>query len=196
MKNRVMVHVTAAAVAALAVACGGGNQSRGAGSAQGGANGAADRSRPRATLTGCLQSGDQPGSYVLRLGSAADTATTGTATSEPSATGAWAQAREFRVMPPSGEDLSQHLNARVAINGYVESGSSAAAGGGTDRSSDQSANSGAATGTAGTSAGQGTAGSTGGASSSGSGMQVLRAESIRKVADRCIEGAAQGPSGR
>src|SRR4051794_28824383 len=104
MKNRVMVHVTAAAVAALAVAGGGGNQSRGVGSAQGGAaNGGADRSRPRATLTGCLQSGDQPGSYVLRLGSAADTATTGTATSEPSATGAWAQAREFRVMPPSGE---------------------------------------------------------------------------------------------
>src|SRR4051812_47144903 len=155
MKKQLTVHMAAATVAALCVACGGGSQSRGSSGAQNGDPNGADRARPRATLTGCLQSGDQPGSYVLRLAAPADTATTGTATSEPSATGQWAQAREFRVTPPTGEDLSQHLNARVAINGYVESGSSAATGGGTDRSSDQSANSGAATGTAGTSAGQG-----------------------------------------
>src|SRR3954464_11878358 len=132
MNMQGMVRVAAAAAAVAAIGCGG-DQGGSAASRSAAANTGAGRSRPRATLTGCLENGDQPGSYVLRLAAAADTATTGTATGDPSPAGAWAQGRAFRVMPPAGQDLSQELNTRVAINGYIESGSSASAAGSTDR---------------------------------------------------------------
>jgi hypothetical protein len=139
---------------------------------------------PRATLTGCFVSGDQPGTYVLRLASAADTTTTGTASSTPSAANDASAGRAFRVVPDKQEDLSSHLNTRVAINGYVES-SSASANGSAAAQGQTASNAAGSTGS--------TPGSNSGATAgtSGSSMQVLRAESIRKVGDRCIEDAAQ-----
>src|SRR4051812_14200253 len=112
------------AAAALAVAAIGCNRDTAtANRTASGGNGA-----PRATLTGCLVSGDQPDTYVLRLAAAADTATTGTASSTPSSANDAAAGRAFRVVSDKQDDLSANLNKRVAVNGYVESASASASG--------------------------------------------------------------------
>jgi hypothetical protein len=83
--------------------------------------------------------------------------------------------------------LSPNLNKRVAVNGYVESSSASA--GASPAGADQSASS--ATGTAGSTAEATGSGAGATAGTSGTSMQTLRAESVRKVGDRCIEDAAQ-----
>jgi hypothetical protein len=139
-----------------------------------GANGAA-----RATLTGCLVSGEQPDTYVLRLASAADTASPGTSSSTPSASNDSTAGRAFRVVADKTNDLSDNLNMRVAVNGYVESSASTV---GTTGAANQGQTASAAPGAT-------ASGSAATAGTTGSGMQVLRAESVRKVGDRCTEDA-------
>jgi len=171
---------TVAALALVAAATGCNRDTANANRTAGGGNGA-----PRATLTGCLVSGDEPNSYVLRLASAADTATTGTASSTPSSANDASAGRAFRVVSDTQGDLSSNLNKRVAVNGYVESSNASASGNSTSQSQTAStATAGSATGASGSAPGA-TAGT------SGSSMQTLRAESVRTVGDHCIEDAAQ-----
>src|SRR4051812_35980833 len=172
----------AAVLAAAAIGCN--RDTATANRTASGGNGA-----PRATLTGCLVSGDQPGTYELRLAAVADTTTPGTSSSTASSPNDASTGRAFRVISDKQEDLSSNLNKRVAVNGYVESSSASTSG--NSGSGGQTAS--AATGSAGSTAGS--AGSSAGtgatAGTSGSSMQTLRAESVRKIGDRCIEDASQ-----
>jgi len=201
-----------AGTAAAAMACGGGSKANDAN-----ASGRSGAGLPRATLTGCLQKGDEPGTYVLRLASAADVTTPRTSSSTPSAAGDATSERTFRIASDRGDDLSQHVNTRVAVNGYIESGGRIVTSTGTAGMLTNSTSSGkgapdiqAAPNTQGhntepsalaeASGGSTYAGVPQGTSGSAmpgyaqSGMQTLRAESIRKVSDRCIEGSATGNS--
>src|SRR3954465_15235946 len=141
----------AAVLAAAAIGCN--RDTATANRTASGGNGA-----PRATLTGCLVSGDQPDTCVLRLAAVADTTTPGTSSSTASSPNDASTGRAFRVISDKQEDLSSNLNKRVAVNGYVESSSAATSG-----------NSGSAGQTA---SATGSAGSTAGSAGSGSGSDA------------------------
>jgi hypothetical protein len=160
------VTMIAVALAATAIACGESNAGGGA---------SAEATRP--TLTGCLLNGDEPGTYVLRIAAAADTATTGTAGSTPTPAGDWATGRIYRVVADKEDDLAKHVNTRVAINGRIENPA----------------------GSSGKPAEGATPGAVGSTGANGARadplanmneLQVLRAESVRRVADHCQETAA------
>jgi len=176
---KMTITVAAAVLAFATIGCN--RDTANANRTAGGGNGA-----PRATLTGCLVTGDEPNTYVLRLASAADTTTTGTASSTPSAANDASTGRAYRVVSDKQDDLSSNLNKRVAVNGYVESSNASTSG--SSASQGQAASN--TTGAAGSTAGATGSGAAATAGTSGTSMQTLRAESIRKVGDRCIEDAA------
>ena len=197
MKRLAYVVITAATATTLA--CGGGSNSTSNGSGGGtemsdnsGGGNMADQARTgsgassagaQETLTGCVLAGGDAGSYVLQLASTADSrsgSSSGGSSSSPSSSsaGKWAPGQTFRLVTQNGEDIGQHLNKQVAVNGYVENSSSGQAIG-TSGSQSSASGSGA------NSAGQGANSAGMRTTTSGDDMQSIRAQSIRKVADRC-----------
>lgn len=164
----------------------------------------------RASLTGCLSSGEVAGTYTLRLASPADAPVPAGSAASATSTGG----RAFIVVAESGEDLSKSLNKRVAVDGFIESAAAAlnpgagtpgaAAGSGVppNRTSGVTATSGttsqgpsatATTMPAATTPTTPPTATTGTTTSSGSvgvgtaiNMQVIRARSVRQVAEDCL----------
>jgi len=120
----------------------------------------------RATLTGCLAAGDTQGTYVLRLAAAGDAS--GGASGNAAANEATTAGRAFLVVPESGEDLSANMNKRVAVDGFIENRSPTATSG------------------TGTPAATATSGATGASGGTTANLQVVRARSVRHVADSCL----------
>jgi len=194
-----LMHALIVTTSAAAFACGGSNT--GSGRNTEGSNGdmsnrnstaanegAGDAGGNRATLTGCLLSGGDAGSYVLQL-AAADMGGGGTSSSTPSSAGNSA-GLTYRIISDQNNDLQSNVNKRVAINGYVNnntstgpigtSGSAGAAGGNGSGSAGSGSSSGRSQGDA-------------GGSIPASQLPTIRAESVRKVADECREtGASNG----
>jgi len=161
---------------AFTFACGGNSNPESNRTAANDANG--DRNGNRAEmngdtreLTGCLLAGGDAGSYVLQLGSGGDAVggSTGSTASAGSSSTPWVAGATYRVLAQSGQDLSQHLNKMVAINGSVDPGKAS---------------------TVGTT---GNSGSTNLPSDSTE-LATVHADSVRQVADRCPAGAAR-PAG-
>jgi hypothetical protein len=201
-------------IAAAAVACGG-TANRGENNASGraaqvtndsspGTSGSNDsnNSGSRTTVSGCLTTGDQPGSYVLR---ASDTGAGGGTSGAASGMGS-----RYRVIADKAGDLSSNLNARVEVDGYIQpiagtmgtSGNQSTTAGGASGTGGVSGNSGVsgATGITGTSGNRGSADATAGSSAGGAigsssntdnaSMNTIRATSIRKISDRCDTSAS------
>lgn len=141
-----------------------------------------DVARPpgRASFTGCLRRGNQDGTFVLRLAAGGETAP------QPQSAEAdthWSGIRTFLVTPPDGADLDRQINLRVTVDGYVETRAVAGTAGSADTS--QQAHGGLGVGgSASDPRRPGDAGDTP--------LQMLRAESVRTVADACLP-AEGGP---
>ena len=149
------------------------------------------------TLTGCLQPGNQPGSYVLSVAQTDDQSsrpagTSGAAGSSASAD-ATQPARTYLVIAQNANDATANIGARVSVIGVVDTSSA----GRTDQTASSApASGGAPTGTAG-SAAPGTAPVTAGAPAAGTndaGMPsqnagtnagTIRATTITKIAEGC-----------
>src|SRR5437899_8880312 len=121
------------------------------------------------TLTGCLQPGNQPGSFVLSVAQADDQSarpagTSGAAGSSPSADASQpAPIRTYVVIAQNANDANANIGARVSVIGVVDTSSA----GRTDQTAlSAPASGGAPTGTAG-SAAPGTAPVTAGAPAAG-----------------------------
>jgi len=193
--------LSAAALIASAVACGGktGDNTNSGTTAKGPergtvAEGNMTSGNDRASLTGCLATGDLPGTYVLRLAATGDSAAPGSASGVGAGTAAGTggtaptSGRSFRVVAESGEDLSGHVNKRVAVDGFIESASALV-----NRNAGQSgaaatSGAGSAVATSGTGSGSGSGSSSSADASSGTApaMQVVRARSVRQISDECL----------
>jgi hypothetical protein len=74
--------------------------------------------RNRAMLTGCLLAGGDAGTYVLQIASPSEMPGT-TVSSSPSSMPD-KSAQTYKIVADNTQDLAQHLNKRVTINGHLE----------------------------------------------------------------------------
>ena len=135
----------------------------------------------RTSLTGCLLAGGDAGTFVLQLASAGDRPAA-TAGSPPAEGSAWAPGATYNVRAANDQDLSQHLNRMVTVEGPVDmgtAGSIGTSGSAGSKADDSRAERSSAT--AGSMARDGMSAD----------LPTLRAESVRTVADQCSSGDGQ-----
>jgi hypothetical protein len=140
----------------------------------------------RTSLTGCLLAGGEAGTFVLQLASAGDRPS-GSAGSPPAEGSAWAPGATYQVRAADSTDLSAHLNTMVAIEGPVAMATAGSVG---------------TSGAAGSKADDSRAERSGAASRSMArdgmtdDLPMMRAESVRKVADQCSSTGTPSPRSR
>src|SRR5437763_10869547 len=111
---------------AAAAACGGSTDKANTGAAPGQAP---LGENAQTALTGCLQPGNQPGSFVLSVAQADDQSarpagTSGAAGSSPSADASQpAPARTYVVIAQNANDANANIGARVSVIGVVDTSS-------------------------------------------------------------------------